>query len=481
MYSVCIADDEALIQKSISTRLRTSGTPVKVIGCADNAMNAINLYWDSKPDIFFVDINMPGIDGLSMIRRIREEDPACKTKFIIITGYDDFAHLREAIQSGVIDYLKKPISTDEFNSVLASVTKTIQSENRNKWKSNEILYYDDYLTEPPQILNGGTFLAVFCPDADIFSIADKKISGLWEHGINDRRILRLAFQGMDYLGLYYLPDHQISKTLILKTMNEFVINNGAFLAYSYPESERLDNLVERAEQTINKRFMINTGIAECPCDIKVSEADLGILDYALEHGQPEACRAALNACFNETMKKDAYFRELSSFYRKIILLCINKYASHKLPIPDYLKLDFSLFALCRYRSLQSLQTRLCGMVLSLVQKIGSRERGGELIKNVCDFLKENYAKELTLNDLAGQFYVSIPYLSRRFREKTGLTYVEYLENIRMDKAREYLINSEAQIADVSEQVGYMDPAYFAKIFKRKYELSPSEYRSRNRL
>jgi two-component system response regulator YesN len=151
-----------------------------------------------------------------------------------------------------------------------------------------------------------------------------------------------------------------------------------------------------------------------------------------------------------------------------------------MPIPDPLKLEFSLFALCRYPELESLHTYLRGMTLSLAQKIGEQGKGGERIHEICEFLKQHYGKNISLNDLAEQFYVSAPYLSRRFKEKTGLTLMEYLEDIRMDKAQEYLVNSEAQIADISEQVGYFEPAYFAKVFKKKYSLSPSEYRQKNK-
>jgi AraC-like DNA-binding protein len=252
-----------------------------------------------------------------------------------------------------------------------------------------------------------------------------------------------------------------------------------FFVYTRPESERLDALAERSEQTMNKRFL-SSGAAECIPKSLVSTTDTGILDYALERGQADACRQALKACLNELAGKDSFYQELSPFYRQVVLLLINKYMAHQMPIPDSLKQEFSLFALCRYPNLESLGAHLNGMVLSLAQKIGGQTRSGELVQEVCEYLKIKYSEEIALNDVAAHFYVSPPYLSRRFREKTGLTFVEYLEDIRMDRAREYLLNSSAQIADISEQVGYLDPAYFAKIFKKKYNLSPSEYRMKNK-
>jgi two-component system response regulator YesN len=477
MYTVCIADDEVLIQKSITARLNISGTPVRVSGCADNAKGAISLYWDSKPDIFFVDINMPGMDGLSLIQRIREEDPACQTKFIIITGYDDFAHMREAIQSGVIDYLKKPISAEEFNKSVAQAARLVHQErNKIQRKQEGLILYDEFLSEPPQIIKDGTFIAAYSPDAETFINEEQKILDIWE---DYSACSRIIFQGVDNLRLYYVPGQAILRRTILNQTNSLIQNKNMFFVYTYPQSEQLDIVIGRMEQSVNKRF-IGYGIIECSPERISSALDTGILDYALEHGQVDTCRTALKTYFEEISKRELFYLELSPVYRQLVLLLINKYMAHKMPIPDPLKLEFSLFALCRYTSFKSLYTHLMGMTLSLAQKIEEKGKCGELIHKICEFLKQNYGKDICLNDLAGKFYVSSPYLSRRFREKTGLTLIEYLEDIRMDKAQEYLINSEAQIADISEQVGYMDPAYFAQVFKKKYNLSPSEYRQRNK-
>jgi two-component system response regulator YesN len=388
VYDVCIADDEILIQKSIAARLRASGIPVRVTGCADNAASAISLYWASRPDIFFVDINMPGLDGLSMIRQIREEDPDCVTRFIIITGYDDFAHLQEAIRCGVTDYLKKPISTEEFNRVIAAVTGNIKrKEGHGQTRLPGLMFYDEYLTEPPQILEGGTLIAAYSPKpglftgavpvpaeaADLNSPVEKQIRELSkEHSGTD--YISLAFQGVDNVRLYYMPGSVVSKWQIRSGMNPLVTTEGMSFVYAYPESEGLDLLTERMEQSLDGHF-IRVGVEGCiPQKIK-SSVDTGVLDYALEHGQGDSARAALKTYFGETLKGD-FPPGLSPLYRQIILLLINKYATHQMPIPDALKLELSLFILCRYHTVESLLTRLCGMTVSLARKISMGGGGG---------------------------------------------------------------------------------------------------------
>ncbi|MDR2477505.1 MAG: response regulator [Treponema sp.] len=481
MYDVCIADDEKLIQQSITARIRESGIPAHVVGCADNAENARSLYWSAKPDIFFVDINMPGTDGLGLVRRIREEDPGCTAKFIIITGYDDFAHMREAIQSGAMDYLKKPISTEEFNKTLASAVNMIRQERRKRISSGDgFVLYENFLDNGNSILKSGTLLALYVPSAEIFAekeLMDKTAASFFTHtkGKPADGSFSLRFQNVHNVMLWYCPERNIPKNAILPIFRGLMKRTNISIVYAHPESDDIVSLTERMEQSMNFRFF-HPGLIECIREPVIINLETGVLDYYLENGQIEAAGSAASALVPKTISGEHGAAGLGPVFRQIILLLINKYISHNIPMPVSLKLELSPFALCRFQTLENLKTFLCGAASTLAKNISDQERKSELIQSVIDYIRQNYRKDVSLNYLARQFFVTPPYLSRRFKEKTGLTFIEYLEDIRLEKAEEFLAGSDAKINDISEQVGYMDPNYFAKVFRRKYHLSPSDYR-----
>lgn len=138
MYKICIADDERYVLKSITQRIESSGMELEVAGTARNGLEALELYDKIRPDIYFVDINMPVVNGLDLIDRIRRKDPETATYFIIISGYDDFAYMKKAILLGVTNYIKKPISQQEFMDMILDVCSQLKKkEMKGKRKTGE--------------------------------------------------------------------------------------------------------------------------------------------------------------------------------------------------------------------------------------------------------------------------------------------------------------------------------------------------------
>jgi two-component system response regulator YesN len=292
----------------------------------------------------------------------------------------------------------------------------------------------------------------------------------------------INFQNVKNFFLYLsLSNSDISPSLreISHDFTTLIQKNGLSVVYALPSSESLADIIEKIEQTINKRF-IHHGFYECISIPLKHSADLGLLEYALENGEGTVCRKIINDYIYRTADSLSSIPGLSLLYREIILLIINKHVLHHIPIPEHFNAELSPFAICRYPSLEDLRSQLCGMTAEITQKTAQEKNGYELITSICNYLKKNYKQNITLNTLADKFYVSPSYLSRRFKEKTGVTFVQYLEDIRMEKAGEYLSRSNAQITEISEQVGYGDPAYFSKVFKKKYLVSPRDYRLRER-
>ncbi|MGH0053212.1 MAG: response regulator transcription factor [Sphaerochaetaceae bacterium] len=120
---VLLADDEQIIRRGLRTMLATDSSLV-VVGEAEDGELALNLCKETHPDIAFVDINMPFIDGLSCIAQLRQVCPA--TIVIVISGYDDFEYARKAIELGVFSYLLKPVQEASFFATLADAKEALR-------------------------------------------------------------------------------------------------------------------------------------------------------------------------------------------------------------------------------------------------------------------------------------------------------------------------------------------------------------------
>lgn len=122
-------------------------------------------------------------------------------------------------------------------------------------------------------------------------------------------------------------------------------------------------------------------------------------------------------------------------------------------------------------------SRLDGYSEEINKRIGEILSKSELVDKVIQYIGLHYKEEINLGDLAGEFFVVPTYLAKRFKEKKNCTVMQYLENVRLKKARELLETSSLSISDISLMVGYNDPNYFARSFKKVYELTPREYRN----
>lgn len=128
MCKVIICDDEQTIRNGLKHLIESSDTKLEVVGMAGNGFEACSLINDMKPEIVLMDINMPGLNGLEVIREVSATSPF--TKFIIVSGYDEFQYAQKAIQLKAFDYLLKPIDKKNLFAVIENAVNTCVNEKK---------------------------------------------------------------------------------------------------------------------------------------------------------------------------------------------------------------------------------------------------------------------------------------------------------------------------------------------------------------
>ncbi|WP_167449453.1 response regulator transcription factor [Halobacillus trueperi] len=137
MYRAITVDDEKLIKKSIAALVRANDTGFEIAGEAKDGREALQLQEQTAPDLIITDIRMPKMNGLSFIKEVKERNP--HTKFIIISGYDEFEYAQTAIRYGVVDFLLKPIKPDQFLSSLRKVYRQLENDHTSSKQRSECL------------------------------------------------------------------------------------------------------------------------------------------------------------------------------------------------------------------------------------------------------------------------------------------------------------------------------------------------------
>ncbi|MGG4341082.1 response regulator transcription factor [Paenibacillus lautus] len=154
MWKLLIADDEPKIRRGLKKVLPWEDLNIQVVGEAEDGRQALDLIHQQKPDILFVDINMPFLNGLDLLEKMKQVLERCVV--IVITGHDEFAYAQQALKLKVFDYILKPVVRNQLESVVARAIETLENtrqyEEHHQWvddqlKSNSILIRDKFLVK----------------------------------------------------------------------------------------------------------------------------------------------------------------------------------------------------------------------------------------------------------------------------------------------------------------------------------------------
>ena len=476
MYSVCIADDERYIRKSIEQRIEHSGLPVLITGMGENGVEAWELYHKEHPDIFFVDIRMPVRDGLSMIEKIKAESTGSKTKFVIISGYDDFAYMQKAIQLGVVDYIKKPIVQEEFENTLRKICARIDrermDENQKRTMGRLVFWRDFYETYKTNTVSG-TFLLIQQRDVmepeKIRKLKMEFSTEIWKY---------LWFHATNHVILLYTKERQ-QEPHMLKQVAAVREKGMQWQIYSGDFSP--DQLLGQMEAEVCKRFYPGrswekNGPGTLQDMDSEKEWSLKKLEIALSNSRENGYRKLLESESEVQFQEPGRCAATGKWFRGVLMIMANVYAGYRLPLPDEITNYFLPMALADFSRKETLVDFLMYKADQLNTAVREQQEKNEIVENVVQYIWNHYQEELTLTGLAHEFFLAPTYLARKFRNKKNISVMQFLEECRIRKAAELLKESELSITEVAGQVGYTDTNYFSRVFKKVHGKTPKDYR-----
>lgn len=521
LLKVFIVEDELLIRESLRNLLVTYEEPHQIVyaGEASDGEIALSMMREIKPDILLTDIRMPFMDGLTLAKYAKELFPWLHV--VIISGHQDFEYLQEAITVGVDGYLTKPILSKELDDVLKRIRGKREKkllEQSNPLNQEIMIDFEYYKEHFVKKLKEGKYSAddLFEREKRLtitfvgktFTILTAKLEPL---SANKPFYYQLITR---FSELFQADDH------VLLTIFDNFTMVGIIAGNSFKESLNKAYYVadiiqyELRKQAI-ETFLIGIGsttnrLSELASAIQKSEDALALTSFSPQQQIVELTvpSSRVPKEFSVTLMKllEAESLNIPEILKDIETIQITDKTANPLILNqaildtfflwikqmdetsyDELTQEYSssnLEMICQTPTLFKLTSRL---LLEEVERLkkqertdGAHSRADLLIQKCVDYLRENYNNpNLSLQFLADHLELSPAYLSTIFSQIEGITFIDYLTNIRMEQAKKLLTETQHKIIDITFEIGYNDPNYFSFTFKKRNGLSPKEYRKQH--
>ncbi|MFC5404211.1 response regulator transcription factor [Cohnella soli] len=494
---VLIVDDEQEIREGLRHMLdgMTIGDiRIEAAGAVPDAMAALDFLHVSEVDIVMTDIRMPGMDGLGMAETIRCRYPY--TQIIVLSGHGDFAYMQKAMRVGTVDYLLKPVNEPELQGALL----------RAAHQSNHNLRRNKNMTKAAFAQLPASCKLVMAVDID-----DREVARIRELGGRQAiswLMVKVFEEIADELGhLCYVAD-----AIRLDPMNLVI---GVF-ADSQEATQRIADEFSRQftafwessvklAVSIGRSALFAAGGAEAAPYFQASVALIGRLyggtgvrqyeegneKASDRYAKPDlnALRAALEtanatAIASEARKRvdvwlqhedaEALLRGLEAMFLMMYERLEERYAA-SLTLRAQQTADLIL-KLIWSRNKAELKQGVLDQVNRIVETISPEKLEGHVLVAAKAYIRSHMTASLSLTDVAGAVYVSPHYLSHLFRERAGMTFLEYVTALRIEEAKRRLMEPGVKIYEVAEQIGYKSWKHFSRVFKEFTGIGPAEYR-----
>lgn len=516
MIRVLLIDDEAMILKGLRKLIDWEALGAVIIGEAKDGKAGLELIHKEQPDLVISDIFMPNLDGLAMLRSLREE--CSSVRVVFLSGYQEFAYARDAVKYGAFDYLLKPVGREDLAAVVGKAVQDIQEQGRYRVLKKEVSPVERQFMEllsaggkqeellesmaPLFLTDGGAVCAALrilrkkgMANSDEnfnilkFEIYDQlsRYLGEQKRGCilkkdfgtcffllsapdNRKQIRKLVDEAVKFLKDHYpieivigvgAWDSEAGRLKYLYTTAKFSLemyyfNEQKYIDYDEIQKNYSHSLDEYEENLRELRKMIvsNEKTAQINQLIKETVTLLGSIYYGNRSAVSNGC-----IVFSEEL------------YRMLIDcgLIDNSYRQEHEEFLDGLRNKPT------FHGLKELLLSYFDQLLLRIRLLSMQKESGATAK-IKQYMQEHFGDPITLDEVAGHIGMNPAYLSAFFKKETGQNFKSYLTELRMKEAVRLIHTTDMKSYELAKAVGYRDDRQFREKFREFYGVSPQNFR-----
>lgn len=531
MYRILLADDEGIVINSLSYIIEKNYSDIFEIQTAKTGRAAIETAETFRPDLIFMDIQMPGINGIEAMKEIRLILP--QTKFVVLTAYDKFDYAKEAINLGVLEYLNKPFNQKGIMKVVDQALRELDMQRERR--RQDLQTKERLETVVPIIENGFVANIIFDEPFDEDIENYKNLLGIESpYGYmmlvvfgdtqKGNHMTNAVGSSVKAQTTYYPKVREALKDVFFEAIvgnvnaNKipvFVPKNSSNMEYSERSEiiEKARSAVRAMKSATDIYYRIGIGGVKTIKNSRESYGEAVKALYATDRSVAHVDDLPITVSYEESypadLENDIFEKQADKdvdgclvkaeeFFDWMIEKYSDDFMSVKLKALEFvLRAESDMYRsgghrytfesrkdylpkLMEIADLASLKQWYIDKMRDAVSNMstGGPDHTHYLIKKAYEYIDDNFSKEISLGEISEELNISSYYFSKLFKDETGEGFVEYLTRRRIEKAKEMLKEPEKSIKEVCSDCGYSDPNYFSRIFKKSTGMTPTEYKER---
>lgn len=519
MLKVLLVDDEPIFRMGLRAGIQWEEIGCRIVGEAKNGEEALLQIEEKNPDLVLLDIKMPKMGGIEVLKRMKNKKK--KPEFIVLSCFNEYEYVREAMKLGACDYLFKPLM--EGKDILAAVrevTKNMTGAEKNHEDDRAAqtsLLLENLLTETDFPKDTIENIQMLCPELGNmpYFVLAIKIPGKACNSRKKEALLTLCKsilircfddnfpplfceKNQVLYGVFFYQrgeDYDVfrKRKNLWKKVKEYV-EVPVWIGSSCCMRERddLKKAFDQAETALQMHFFscfsrASEEFLEYCKEYEVSkdfsliyEKDLKVIECAFGEYNLEIIKNTLMGICNSILSQKIFSdKDFSHMLANIIIRNMRLYKCRDL-MEQLLMEEYNVISNLYH---QETMEEACNYFFGLLEEIFGLMKQtlygnshSDTIQNAIEYMKEHYAEKISLSDIAGKVSMSEKYFCKLFKEETGETFVGYLTNIRVKEAREMLTKTNMKTYEVAERAGFRDYHHFCKTFKKVTGKTPKEIR-----